>query len=101
MERIPTSFNDEPIFRKLGKVARYGTLTESQRQAYDHSLKVYRDNYAIAQTERSLGRAEGRGEERKSIVMSMWRNNLPTNVIAKYCNISVDEVEKIISESKS
>ena len=62
MERIPSSFTSDPIFRKLGKIARVGALSESQRRAYDNSLKIYRDNYAIAETERNEGRAEGIAE---------------------------------------
>ena len=59
MERIPSSFTSDPVFKKLGKIARVGALTDSQRRAYDQSLKIYRDNYAIAETERNQGIAEG------------------------------------------
>ena len=62
MERIPSSFTSDPIFSKLGKIARIGALSEAQRRAYDNSLKIYRDNYAIAETERNEGRAEGIAE---------------------------------------
>ncbi len=133
MDRIPASFNNDPIFRKLGKVARYGTLSESQRRAYDHSLKVYRDNYAIAQTERSIGRAEGRAEGlaegraeglaegraeglvkgraegraegrvegKAEVVINMLKNGADLEFVAKMCNLSKDEIEKIIDFSKS
>lgn len=59
MERIPSSFTSNPVFKKLGKIARVGALTDSQRRAYYQSLKIYRDNYAIAETERNQGIAEG------------------------------------------
>ncbi len=62
MEAIPATFMNDPVFRRLGEVARYGALNEEERAAYKHSLKVYRDNYAIAETERAEGRAEGVAE---------------------------------------
>ena len=58
MDMIPQTFMNEPVFRRLGDVARYGALTERDKKAYKESLKVYRDNYA-AETARNEGRAEG------------------------------------------
>ena len=59
---IPQTFMNEPVFRRLGDVARYGALAERDKKAYKESLKVYKDNYAIAETERNEGRAEGLAE---------------------------------------
>lgn len=64
MEAMPKVFMKEPVFRRLRKVAEIAALTESQRQEYDKSLKIYRDNYAIAMTERNEGYAEGISEGR-------------------------------------
>ena len=55
MNTIPQQFKQEPIFGRLGHVARLGALSRSQRDAYYQSLKNYRDNYAIAATERAEG----------------------------------------------
>lgn len=63
METIPQTFTREPVFRRLEKVAQYAALTEKERKAYRESLKVYRDNYAIAETERAEGRAEAIAEK--------------------------------------
>lgn len=62
MEAMPKVFMDEPVFRRLRKVAKVAALTEAQRKEYDKSLKIYRDNYAIAMTERNEGFAEGKAE---------------------------------------
>ncbi len=62
MEAIPTVFMNEPVFRRLGKVAKVAALNETQRKAYQKSLKMYRDNYAIAKTERNEGFDEGMAE---------------------------------------
>ena len=54
MERIPTSFRQEPIFGRLAEAARVANLSDTERRAYDRSLKTYWDNYAVekAQEER-------------------------------------------------
>ncbi|MDE6341692.1 MAG: Rpn family recombination-promoting nuclease/putative transposase [Muribaculaceae bacterium] len=62
MEAIPQTFTTDPVFRRLEKVARYAALTDKDKKAYRESLKVYRDNYAIMETERTEGRAEGLAE---------------------------------------
>lgn len=62
MDTMPASFINEPVFRRLGEVARFGALNEEERAAYKRSLKTYRDNYAIAETERAEGRIEGIAE---------------------------------------
>lgn len=62
IETIPQTFTRKPVFRRLEKVAQYAVLTEKERKAYKESLKVYRDNYAIAETERAEGKAEGIAE---------------------------------------
>lgn len=53
MERIPTSFTQEPIFGRLGNVARVANLSETERRAYDRSLKTYWDNYAVESAQES------------------------------------------------
>ena len=48
----------------FGKSARVAALSKEERVAYEASLKAYRDNYAIAATERQLGFAEGEAKGR-------------------------------------
>ncbi|MDE6856883.1 MAG: Rpn family recombination-promoting nuclease/putative transposase, partial [Muribaculaceae bacterium] len=54
------TFRKDPVFRKLGEVAQYAALNDEDKRAYNKSLKAYRDAYAIYETERAEGRAEGR-----------------------------------------
>lgn len=97
METIPQTFLDEPIFRRLGKVAKYATLNDREKKAYKESLKVYRDNYAIAETERAEGRAEGKAEGIASMIKGMARQGLSLDLIASVANMTVDKVKQIIS----
>ena len=60
MNAIPQIFTERyDIFKDFGKSARVAALSKEERVAYEASLKAYRDNYAIAATERQLGFAEG------------------------------------------
>jgi len=91
------------IFRSLEESARIGALSETQRAAYEHSLKVYRDNYAIAKTERMLGHAEGRKEGiaegiakgKQDMVRNMLDAGIDLSTVSKVSGISVDELRRI------
>ncbi len=95
MEAIPQTFTKDPVFRRLGKVARYAALNEKDKQAYRESLKAYRDGYAIAATERAEGRAEGRAEERQESIRIMLSFGIPADQIAAKYGITAEEVKEI------
>ncbi len=59
METMPKVFMRDPVFKRLGEVAKVAALNPKDKKAYDRSLKIYRDNYAIAETERAQGKKEG------------------------------------------
>ena len=100
MEAMPKVFMNDPVFRKLGKVARVAALSSAERSAYDASLKSYRDSYSIAKTERTegfnegmeKGIAEGREEERMESIRFMLSVGIAPEVIAAQYNMTVDDV---------
>ena len=96
---MPDVFMKKEIFKSLEESARIGALSEKERMPYEHSLKVYRDNYAIAQTERQQGRAEWRAEwraeEKFETVRNMRRPGLDNDVISKVTGLSIDEIMNI------
>ena len=102
MERIPSSFTSDPIFSKLGKIARIGALSEAQRRAYDNSLKTYRDNDAIAETERNEGIAEGfikgSAERTKAIALNLLKAGVDKEVIAISTGLATDQLAKLSKE---
>ncbi|MDE7462262.1 MAG: Rpn family recombination-promoting nuclease/putative transposase [Muribaculaceae bacterium] len=102
MERIPSSFTSDPIFRKLGKIARIGALSEAQRRAYDNSLKIYRDNYAIAETERNEGIAEGyikgRAEEKRTMALGLLNAGVDMKVITSVTGFTTEQLAKLRQE---
>lgn len=79
MDTIPQTFMSDPVFRRLNNVAKYAALTDRDKKAYKESLKVYRDNYAIAETERNEGRAEALAEKARQAK----EMGLPDDVIAR------------------
>ncbi len=103
------------MFNDFGKSARVAALTKEEQLSYEASLKAYRDNYAIAVTERQLGYAEGeargraegeargraegeaRGEAKKNLKNS--RNfkllGVAPEIIAKGTGLSLEEIEKL------
>ena len=110
MERIPSSFTSDPIFSKLGKIARIGALSEAQRRAYDNSLKIYRDNYAIAEPERNegraegiaegyiKGRAEGKAEEKRTMALGLLNAGVDMKVITSVTGLTTDQLAKLRQE---
>ena len=96
MEAIPMTFKKEPIFSKLNQVAKYAALTEDDKKAYKKSLKAYRDSYAIAETERTIGReegrAEGRAEEIKTAIRHMLSFGISPEKIAEKYGITTENV---------
>ena len=50
------------IFKRLAEICETQALTPEERDRYEESLKVYRDNIAIAQYQKAEGRAEGFAE---------------------------------------
>ncbi len=114
METIPTVFLNDPVFRRLGKVARVAALNETQRVAYNKSLKMYRDNYAIAKTERNEGFTEGhleglaegiqkgmekgKAEEKLTIAKNLiLLNHLTDDDISKATGLPIAQIQNIRS----
>lgn len=91
------------VFEKLEKIVDIASLSKAEREKYDESIKVYRDNlvtYAGAIEEgREKGRAEGRAEgERKANLehaKTMKALGLATDIIAQVTGLSAEEIEQL------
>ncbi len=91
METIPQTFMKDPVFRRLGKVARYAALNDRDKEAYKASLKAYRDSYAIAETERAEGRAEGI----RDIARKMLASQYSVEAISNLTGLSMAEISSL------
>ena len=118
MERIPNSFRQEPIFGRLADAARVANLSDTERRAYDRSLKTYWDNYAVekAQEERlqshlekgiKIGEKRGEkiGEKRgektgmekglKKVAKTMLKNGYDFATISKMTGLKESELRNL------
>ena len=71
-------------------------MSPQERAAYKSELKAMRDLNTQFYFEREEGRAEGRAEERRIMVLSMAQEGLPIVTIAKIAKTSISEVKKIL-----
>ncbi|MCX6880226.1 MAG: PD-(D/E)XK nuclease family transposase, partial [Verrucomicrobia bacterium] len=63
MEDIPQILR-EPIFERGFALASLAAMSEDERGAYDHSLKVYWDLNSVVTTAKDEGRAQGLAQGR-------------------------------------
>lgn len=91
----------ERVFAKLFEAAEIAKFTPKEREAYEESLKYYRDIKNVVDTSREEGRLEGREEgkeqgkeeERNGIAKEMKNDGEPIEKIMKYTNLSRKEIE--------
>ncbi len=92
MNTIPQSFVDRnSIFQDFGNSARVAALSKEERIAYEASLKAYRDNHAIMETERQAGRAEANLVNARK--MKGWK--IPNSIISDITGLSLEEIEAL------
>ena len=102
MERIPNSFRQEPIFGRLADAARVANLSDTERRAYDRSLKTYWDNYAVekAQEERLQSHLEkgieiGEKIGEKKVAKTMLQNGFDFATISKMTGLKESELRNL------
>lgn len=79
------------IFDKLFKAAEIAKFSPAEREAYQESLKYYRDIQNVVDTSKE----EGRKEEKIEIAREMKKNGEPIEKIMKYTSLSREEIEKL------
>ena len=93
LDRIPDELR-EGIFERLFEVAEIAKFSSEEVQAYEDSLKSYRDLKNSLDT----AREEAINERNREIVKLMHSENEPIEKIAKYTGLRKSEIEKIINE---
>ncbi len=87
------------IFKKLFEAAEIAKFTPEERQAYEKSLKYYRDINNIVDTAKEEGKIEGRIEGREerdlAFVRAMKAAGEPIEKIMQYTQLSKQEIEKM------
>ncbi len=93
LDRVPDELR-EGIFARLFEVAEIAKLSPEEVQAYEESLKSYRDLKNSLDT----AREEAVAERNTEIVKLMYAENESVEKIMRYTGLPKSEVEKIISE---
>ncbi|MCL2304985.1 MAG: Rpn family recombination-promoting nuclease/putative transposase [Planctomycetaceae bacterium] len=97
-EKIPSILR-EPVFERAFETAEIAAMNKDEIFAYEMSLKVHRDNYAVMSTAVEKGRAEGRaeGEANKAIEIArnMKKKGLDVPLIAETTGLSPEEIERL------
>ncbi len=93
LDRVPDELR-EGIFTKLFEVAEIARFSPEEVQAYEDSLKSYRD------LKNSMDTAfeEGREEEKRLVVKNSIKAGLEIDIIANITGLTPEEIEKILNE---
>jgi len=93
----------ERIFKRLFDQAEIAQFSPAERREYAESVKDYWDYYSTMKTAHKKGKEEGReegraeGEHNMAIetARKMKADGMPADVIAKYTDLSVEEIEAL------
>ena len=99
LQEVPTILH-EAIFLKLFEAAQIACFNPEERQAYEDSLKYYRDLKNVTDTAEQKGREEGisLGVElgKQQAVLALQQNGFDAAFIAKNLNLSLDAVTAML-----
>jgi len=93
----------ERVFEKLFNIAEIAKFTPTEVEAYEESLKTYRDLKNSLDTAReeglseglAKGLAKGRTESQKQMAEIMLKNNEQEEKIAYYTGLTITEIQKL------
>ena len=83
------------IFQKLFDAAEIARFTVEEREAYEESLKYYRDIKNVVDTSREEGIEEGKEERTLEIARELKKNGIPIDMIVKSTGLSKKEIEEL------
>jgi predicted transposase/invertase (TIGR01784 family) len=87
------------IFQKLFEAAEIAKFTPEEREAYEESLKYYRDIKNVVDTSREEGVLEGieKGIEKKTLEFAkkMKEKKEPVEKIMEYTDLTREDIEKL------
>ena len=98
LNRLPFKAR-KAVFEKLEKIVDIASLTKEEREKYDESIKVYRDQLVTITYAREEGIEEGiekgRAEEKFDIARKMRALKLPVETIMKATGLSAEEIGEL------
>ncbi len=94
LQSRPKKLQDK-IFKKLFEAAEIAKFTPEEREAYEESLKHYRDLKNVVDTSREEGILEGIDKRNIEIAKQMKEDGEPIEKIMKYTNLSKEEIDEL------
>lgn len=94
---------DADVFNRLFAVAEIAQFSPIERQAYENSLKYYRDLQNVVDTSREEGREEGleegreegRQQEKQTVALNLLRENVSLDLMSRTTGLSVEVLEAL------
>jgi predicted transposase/invertase (TIGR01784 family) len=85
----------DKIFEKLFEAAEIAKFTPEEREAYEESLKHYRDLKNVVDTSREEGFSEGVDQRNIEIAKKMKEDGEPIEKIVRYTGLSEEKTSKL------
>jgi predicted transposase/invertase (TIGR01784 family) len=102
LEKLPIKMQ-EKIFEKVMNIAELAQLNKKEREAYEHSLKNYRDLQNVKDTYFEEGKLEGiiEGEMKGKLetAINARKQGLPLDIIIAITQLEEAELLKIFNEN--
>ncbi len=86
LQNRPQKLQDK-IFEKLFEAAEIAKFTLEEREAYEESLKYYRDLKNVVETSKQEGKIE--------VAIELKRNNVPIDIISKSTGLTKEEIDRL------
>ena len=102
LQRLPFKAQ-KSVFDELEKIVDIASMTKEEREKYDESIRIFRDNKAIARGQHERGFAEGvkkgydDGEKKgkRDVAINMKKLGISNEIISKVTGLHLDEIEQI------
>jgi len=95
----------ERVFKRLFEQAEIAKFTPEEKEAYEESLKSYRDIKNVVDTSREEGRIEGieqekrkANEKQEKTIIKMYQAKISKTEIASFLDIPLSRVEEVIQK---
>ncbi|MEO1517489.1 MAG: Rpn family recombination-promoting nuclease/putative transposase [Bacteroidota bacterium] len=90
LQNRPTKLQDK-VFKKLFESAEIAKFSPQEREAYEESLKYYRDIKNVVDT----SKAEGKMEEKFDIAAKLKEKGMPLEEIANITGLTVEQIANL------
>lgn len=89
----------EKVFGKLFEAAEIAKFTPEEKEAYEESLKYYRDLKNVVDTSKEEGmregKIEGKVEGKIEVAIELKKNNVPVDIIMKSTGLSQEQIDEL------